>query len=210
MSAARAGHAVAIATCAAAVAFAPAAHAQSNAAVPALASSTALTADRVWSGAQDVALYALGLIGVNYRYGGNTPDRGLDCSGLVGYVFAQVTGVSLPRASRALSGLGAKVGADDLEPGDLVFFDTRRFRYSHVGIYLGDNLFIHAPSRGKEVEVARLSESYWRRHFNGARRLVGVLPTLVPNLIASAAAGTLPPAATPAETPSAPVEIPLP
>ena len=103
----------------------------------------------MWSGAQDVAIYALGLIGVDYKFGGNTPESGLDCSGLVRYVFQEVTGVTLPRTAKEMSGLGAKVGADDLKPGDLVFFNTRRFPYSHVGIYLGDNRFIHAPSRGQ-------------------------------------------------------------
>ena len=109
----------------------------------------------MWSGAQDVAIYALGLIGVNYKFGGNTPDSGLDCSGLVRYVFQEVTGVTLPRTSKEMSSLGAKVGAGDLKPGDLVFFNTRRFAFSHVGIYLGDNRFVHAPSRGSEVEIAR-------------------------------------------------------
>jgi hypothetical protein len=79
------------------------------------------------------------------------------------------------------------VAVADLRPGDLVFFNTRRFSYSHVGIYLGDSRFIHAPTTGAEVEIARLSESYWQKHFNGARRLVGELPGLVP-VIAPAAA----------------------
>jgi cell wall-associated NlpC family hydrolase len=92
-----------------------------------------------------------------------------------------------------MSGLGAKVAVGDLKPGDLVFFNTRRFQFSHVGIYLGDNRFIHAPTTGSEVEIARLSESYWQKHFNGARRLVGVLPGLVPDVIAPAVAGTMPP-----------------
>lgn len=156
------------------------------------ATSAAATASKVWSGAQDVAIYALGLIGVDYRYGGNSPESGLDCSGLVRYVFQEVTGVTLPRTSKEMSGLGAKVAAGDLKPGDLVFFNTRRFQFSHVGIYLGDNRFIHAPTTGSEVEIARLSESYWQKHFNGARRLVGVLPGLVPDVISPAVAGTFP------------------
>jgi len=126
------------------------------------------------------------LIGVEYRFGGNTPESGLDCSGLVRFVFQEVTGVTLPRTSREMSGLGAKVTVGDLKPGDLVFFNTRRFQFSHVGIYLGDNRFIHAPSRGSEVEIAVLSESYWQKHFDGARRLVGVLPSLVPSVISPA------------------------
>ena len=138
-----------------------------------------------WNGAQDVAIYALGLIGVDYRYGGETPESGVDCSGLVRYVFQQVTGVTLPRTSKELSRLGNKVASADLVPGDLVFFNTRRLPFSHVGIYLGDNRFIHAPSTGSEVEISRLSETYWQKHFNGARRLVGVMPSLVPSAVAA-------------------------
>jgi cell wall-associated NlpC family hydrolase len=155
-------------------------------------SSVVSAADKVWHGTQDLAVYALGLIGVSYRYGGETPDGGLDCSGLVRHVFQQVTGVTLPRTSRELSRIGDAVARHDLEPGDLVFFDTRRFAFSHVGIYLGDNRFIHAPRRGREVEVAQLDNRYWQKHFNGARRLVGVVPALVPTLIADAQASTSP------------------
>ena len=146
----------------------------------------AAAAENIWHGAQDVAIYALGLIGVEYRFGGETPENGLDCSGLVRHVFQQVTGVTLPRTSKELSRVGAKVAVGDLQAGDLVFFDTRRFAFSHVGIYLGDNRFVHAPSRGSEVEIAQLSDGYWQKHFNGARRLVGVLPSLVPSAVAAA------------------------
>lgn len=164
----------------------------SCAAFPASAESTIAaqarsTVESVWHGAQDLAMYALGLIGVDYRWGGETPDDGLDCSGLVRHVFQQVTGVTLPRTSKELSRIGAPIARGDLEAGDLVFFDTRRFAFSHVGIYLGDDRFIHAPSRGSKVAIAELSNGYWRKHFNGARRLVGVLPGLVP----SAAAATV-------------------
>jgi cell wall-associated NlpC family hydrolase len=150
-----------------------------------LARSAKEAATLAWNGAQDVAIYALGLIGVDYRYGGETPESGVDCSGLVRYVFQQVTGVTLPRTSKELSRLGNNVASADLVPGDLVFFNTRRLPFSHVGIYLGDNRFIHAPSTGSEVEIARLSESYWQKHFNGARRLVGVMPSLVPSAVAA-------------------------
>jgi cell wall-associated NlpC family hydrolase len=158
----------------------------------AFTSSAGEAAGKVWAGAQDVAIYALGLIGVDYRYGGTTPESGLDCSGLVQHVFQQVTGVTLPRTSKEMSGLGSKINVHDLKPGDLVFFNTRRFSFSHVGIYLGDNRFIHAPSRGNEVEIAKLSESYWQKHFDGARRLVGVLPSLMPNVISPAFADAMP------------------
>jgi len=146
------------------------------------------TAGKVWNGAQDVAIYALGLIGVDYRFGGNSPSSGFDCSGLVRYVFQEVTGVTLPRTSREMSGLGSKIALGELKPGDLVFFNTRQFQFSHVGIYLGDSRFIHAPARGGEVEIARLSETYWQKHFDGARRLVGVLPAMMPSVISPALA----------------------
>lgn len=149
------------------------------------------TAGKMWSGAQDVTVYALGLIGVKYKFGGNDPESGLDCSGLVRYVFQEVTGVTLPRTSKEMSGLGARVSLNDLMPGDLVFFNTRRFANSHVGIYLGDNRFIHAPSRGGDVEIATFSAGYWQKRFNGARRLVGSLPSLVPPLISPAIASPL-------------------
>lgn len=180
-----------VAVVAFALAAAPAAFAQSPASARSFAASAAETAGKVWSGAQDVAIYALGMIGVDYKFGGNTPESGLDCSGLVRYVFQQVTGFTLPRTSKEMSGLGAKVAVDDLKPGDLVFFNTRRFQFSHVGIYLGDGRFIHAPSRGSEVEIAELSNGYWRKHFNGARRLVGVLPGLVPEAQAATAPATV-------------------
>jgi len=176
----------------AAFAAAPA-HAQS-ARAPTIADKARSTAETVWHGAQDLAMFALGLIGVDYRYGGETPEGGLDCSGLVRHVFQQVTGVTLPRTSKELARIGAPVARDDLEAGDLVFFDTRRFAFSHVGIYLGDGRFIHAPSRGSEVEIAELTNSYWRKHFNGARRLVGVLPGLVPEAQAATAVAAAAPA----------------
>ena len=94
-----------------------------------------------------------------------------------------MTGVTLPRTARELSHVGARVGLNDLQVGDLVFFNTRNFAFSHVGLYLGDDRFIHAPRRGREVEISTLSKEYWQRHFSGARRLVGVLPALIPTLI---------------------------
>lgn len=144
-----------------------------------------------WSSAQDLTVFALGLIGVDYKYGGSTPETGLDCSGLVRYVFQQVTGVTLPRTAKEMSRVGDKIALDDLAPGDLVFFNTRRFAFSHVGIYLGDNRFIHAPARGREVEVATFDKSFWQKRFNGARRLAGAVPGLVPSLVSEALAAPL-------------------
>ena len=139
-------------------------------------------------GTREIGLFALSLVGIDYRYGGESPERGLDCSGLIRYVFQHVTGVTLPRTAKELSRIGKDIRAADLEPGDLVFFNTRRFAFSHVGIYLGNDRFIHAPSRGGEVGVASLGSAYWQKRYNGARRLVGVLPALMPSLIAHAEA----------------------
>ena len=144
-----------------------------------------------FSSAQDLATTALDLIGIRYRWGGETPATGLDCSGLVRYVFQEVTGVTLPRTAKDMSRLGDEVAIPDLQPGDLVFFNTRRFAFSHVGIYLGDNRFVHAPRRGREVEVATLDSGFWQKRFTGARRMVGVLPGLIPALVSEAAAAPL-------------------
>ena len=152
-----------------------------------------------WHSAQDLSVFALGLIGVDYKYGGNTPETGLDCSGLVRYVFQQVTGVTLPRTAKEMSRVGDRIALDDLKPGDLVFFNTRRFAFSHVGIYLGDNRFIHAPARGREVEVATFDKSFWQKRFNGARRLVGAVPELVPSLVNEALAAPVEPASSPTD-----------
>ena len=138
--------------------------------------------------AENLSVFALGMIGVGYRWGGSTPETGLDCSGLVRYVFQQVAGVTLPHNARELARVGKKISVDDLEPGDLVFFNTRRFAFSHVGIYLGENRFLHAPATGRDVEVATLDRGYWQKRFNGARRLFGVLPGLMPALVARSVA----------------------
>lgn len=128
--------------------------------------------------ASDITSYALSLIGVDYRFGGNTPDQGLDCSGLIRYVFQQATGMSLPRSARDQARVGESISKDKLQPGDLVFFNTRRFQFSHVGLYIGDNRFVHAPSSGGAVQVVSLDNEYWKKAFNGARRIVGSLPDL--------------------------------
>jgi cell wall-associated NlpC family hydrolase len=180
------------ASLASALLFAPLAAAESDSARQPASQASAVPAT-VWHGAQDLAIYALGLIGVDYRFGGTTPERGLDCSGLVRYVFQQVTGVMLPRTSQEISRLGAKIPVAQLMPGDLVFFNTRRLQFSHVGIYLGEDRFIHAPRQGGEVEVVTLSKGYWQKHFDGARRLVGALPALIPSAHAGTASIDVPP-----------------
>ncbi len=148
-------------------------------------------ATTAWHRAQEVSAAALELIGIRYQWGGSTPETGLDCSGLVRFVFQQVTGVTLPRTAKDMSRLGDQVAVADLKPGDLVFFNTRRFAYSHVGIYLGDNRFVHSPRRGRDVEVATLDSGFWQKRFDGARRLVGVLPELLPMLVSEAVAAPL-------------------
>jgi len=159
--------------------------------------SLSTAATRMVEGTRRLGLFALSLVGIDYRYGGESPDRGLDCSGLIRYVFQEVTGVTLPRTAKELSRIGKSVRAGELEPGDLVFFNTRHFAFSHVGIYLGNDRFVHAPSNGGEVGVATLSNGYWQKRYNGARRLVGVLPALMPELITRAEASA-PPAPVPA------------
>jgi cell wall-associated NlpC family hydrolase len=129
--------------------------------------------------AQDVTGQAMDLIGVRYKFGGQTPDRGLDCSGLVKYVFEQVTGVAMPRSAHDQAKVGEQVERDELQPGDLVFFNTRRAAFSHVGIYLGDNSFVHAPRRKSSVKIANIDGQYWKKRFNGARRLLGIMPGMV-------------------------------
>ena len=114
---------------------------------------------------------AFALLGTPYRWGGNSPDRGFDCSGLVGYVYRTALGIDLPRISRDQARAGERV-ADRaaMAAGDLVFFG-RRGRVDHVGIYIGEGKFVHAPSRGKDVMVSSLDEGYWGRRFVQARRV---------------------------------------
>jgi cell wall-associated NlpC family hydrolase len=114
---------------------------------------------------------AMQLIGVRYRWGGNTPQSGLDCSGFVRYVFNDTFGFLLPRKSAQMSKVGLQIGKEELRPGDLVFFNTMRHAFSHVGIYVGDNKFIHAPSKGKAIRVDDMTKVYWEKRYNGARRL---------------------------------------
>lgn len=122
----------------------------------------------------ELVLRALSLLGVHYRFGGNSPESGLDCSGLVRYVFREATGLVLPRRAEEMSRVGAHVNEEELRPGDLVFFNTLRRAFSHVGIYIGEGRFVHAPSTGKEVSVEEIDQRYWQHRFNGGRRLLAV------------------------------------
>jgi cell wall-associated NlpC family hydrolase len=121
--------------------------------------------------ASDLAMHAMGLIGIRYKYGGTAPENGLDCSGLVRYLFKEVWGKELPRTSEEISRVGERIDTRELQPGDLVFYNTLRRGFSHVGVYLGDNKFIHAPSGGGQVRIESMDMSYWKNRFNGARRI---------------------------------------
>ena len=133
----------------------------------------------------DISMYAVSLVGSPYRLGGASPDTGLDCSGLVDHVFRQTTGIQLPHSSLAISEATQPLDQADLQPGDLVFFNTLNHPFSHVGIYLGDDRFVHATSsRTGAVMISRLSERYWHERFDGARRVA--VPEARPSAVAAA------------------------
>lgn len=122
--------------------------------------------------ANAVTLRALSLVGTPYRYGGNTPDSGFDCSGLVNYVYRDMLDLRLPRSSRELAQVqGPPLAREHLASGDLVFFGNGR-EVSHVGIYVGEGRFVHAPSSGGTVRLDGLDGPYWRDHYSGAKRVL--------------------------------------
>lgn len=114
---------------------------------------------------------ALAEVGRPYVRGGDTPGRGFDCSGLVVYVFRRAIGVRLPRRVAGLRYVGKPVRLRRLEPGDLLFYDTRHRPFSHVGIYIGNGRMVHAPRPGARVRVEKIDKRYWRVRFDGARRI---------------------------------------
>jgi cell wall-associated NlpC family hydrolase len=124
-----------------------------------------------------LVLDAMGYIGTPYVRGGNTGATGLDCSGFVKAVYQQAEGITLPRSAHEQAHATLEIDRTDLQPGDLVFFNTLRRAFSHVGIYLGEGRFIHAPRPGAQVRIENMSKSYWLTRFNGARR---VLPAEAP------------------------------
>lgn len=115
---------------------------------------------------------SLNFLGVPYRFGGTSPITGFDCSGFVGKVFSDALGFGLPRTAAEMSQVGEQVKLADLKPGDLVFFNTMRRAFSHVGIYLGNYQFVHAPSAGGVVRVEDMRVSYWATRYDGARRVL--------------------------------------
>jgi len=128
-------------------------------------SSGSLSAD-----AMEVVLYALGLLNIDYRFGGANPESGLDCSGMVSYIYRQATGIRLPHNAAQIAQLGREIGREQLEPGDLVFFNTRNKPFSHVGIYIGDEKFVHAPATNGQIKVSSLKNRYFAVRYEGGRR----------------------------------------
>lgn len=130
-------------------------------------------ADTVTGKSEELINRAMEVIGVRYRWDTELPQSGLDGSSFVGYVFKDKLGFLLPRKSTQMSRVGKPISREELQPGDLVFFNTMRLTFSHVGIYVGDNKFIHSPSKGTSVRVDDLGSLYWDKRFDGARRLDG-------------------------------------
>ena len=121
--------------------------------------------------ASDLVLNAMGFLGVPYKRGGNTAETGFDCSGFVRAMYEQTGGLLLPRRAAEQAAATQVIDRKELKPGDLVFFNTMRRAFSHVGIYVGDNKFIHSPKPGSEVRVEDMRQAYWERRFTGARRV---------------------------------------
>jgi hypothetical protein len=122
-------------------------------------------------GREEIPIQAMSLVGIPYRWGGNTPDAGFDCSGLVRYIVSRAANVSLPRTTAEMSTRGVSVEPDEIAPGDLVFFNTTGRPHSHVGIYVGKLRFVNAPSTGGTVRLDYLTNPYWAKHFDGIRRV---------------------------------------
>ncbi|RKE35798.1 cell wall-associated NlpC family hydrolase [Paraburkholderia sp. BL23I1N1] len=122
-------------------------------------------------GREEISIQAMSLVGIPYRWGGNTPDSGFDCSGLVRYVVSRAASVNLPRTTADMSGRGESIEPDEIAPGDLIFFNTTGRAHSHVGIYVGKLRFVNAPSTGGTVRLDYLTNPYWAKRFDGIRRV---------------------------------------
>ncbi len=128
--------------------------------------------NKVNIGVSSLLKQAVELLGYSYRYGGNSPLEGFDCSGFVSYLYNKTFGLVLPRRSEEISRVGNPVNIDELKQGDLVFFNTLGKKYSHLGIYMGEGKFIHSASRRSNVRIDNMSNNYWSKRYNGARRIV--------------------------------------
>ncbi|UXY17077.1 C40 family peptidase [Chitiniphilus purpureus] len=120
---------------------------------------------------QEVLLYALGLLDVGYQFGGKNPEAGLDCSGMVSFIYRNAAGVSLPHNAAQIAQIARPIDRRQLDAGDLVFFNTLGRPYSHVGVYIGDGKFVHAPSSGGKIKVESLDKPYFAQRFEGGRSL---------------------------------------
>jgi len=132
------------------------------------------------AGLEEISIQAMSLVGTPYRYGGNTPDSGFDCSGLVRYVVLRAANVSLPRTTEAMGMRGTALQRSEVASGDLVFFNTTGRPNSHVGIYVGQNRFVHAPSSGGTVRLEDMGKAYWASRYDGARRVVAAVNQPLP------------------------------
>ena len=132
--------------------------------------------DTVADKASELVVTAMGFLGVPYRRGGNTVETGFDCSGFVRAIYEQTVGLLLPRRANEQAAVTQKIDKTELQPGDLVFFNTMRRAFSHVGIYVGEGKFIHSPKPGAQVRVEDMGQSYWVRRFDGARRVSRAAP----------------------------------
>lgn len=119
---------------------------------------------------QEVVIFALGLIDTGYRFGGKNPEAGLDCSGMVAYIYNKSAGLKVSGSAADIARKGRVIERSGLRPGDLVFFNTRNASFSHVGIYIGDDRFVHAPSSNGRVRIDPMSASYYAKRFESARR----------------------------------------
>ena len=136
--------------------------------------SNSSSSGRRSSGSQDEAgdliMNAMSLIGLSYRFGGNSPTQGLDCSGFMQYIFKRSMGITLPRTSAEMATVGQQVDRANLRPGDMVFFGSGG-RVSHVGMYIGNDRFIHAPRTGRDIEITSMNGNYWKSRYITARRV---------------------------------------
>jgi cell wall-associated NlpC family hydrolase len=146
--------------------------------------NVSMQAHEVVDRTSDLVITAMGFLGVPYRRGGTSADTGFDCSGFVRAMYEKTAGLLLPRRADQQAAFAEKIDKKDLQPGDLVFFNTMRRAFSHVGIYVGDGKFIHSPRSGSEVRVEDMHQSYWTRRFDGARRVstpVAAVPATAPS-----------------------------
>jgi len=143
---------------------------------PTSTSTTAKFKEDTSVGTEGISIAAMGLVGVPYRFGGNTPAGGFDCSGLIAYVYNNAAGIKLPRTVQEMSRAGQNIQNEAPAPGDLVFFNTTGERYSHAGIYVGHGRFVHAPSKGGTVRLDQMTSPYWAARYTEARRIANAKP----------------------------------